>query len=421
MLRPSRSQSPPDTATPLMRLVNNPLLNQVFAVVAFLLAFLLLWALGIRGLGREGPWMNDFDWFWVGGRVWLSGQSNYDPDAYGSYYLEYLGIPAVTDVLPYPPAFAPITMVFAAFDLPQARWLWMVFLLCCILGTAWMAWLTTKSPLENCRASALRASHWLVPAIVIGMPTTATGLYFGQPSALLALLLMAGWYCVNRGRPWVAGVLLGIAAFKPQLVVLPLFWLLLDRQWKTILSAGFTAFAMSAYVMIQHGPIRSVFDWLEAMGRYDMGWANVLGSHRIQGVPSALASLGIPVPDVPVFLLLALGLTAGLHSFRHRILKDDVLGILMAIYLGFVFCRRHEFILLTPMFVAWWLHVGKRSLLWPAFLAIPFMLVVPERLMGLTGLPIMMFWPTVVVILSGFALLAFSVRGSAAAKCRPLC
>ena len=110
MLRPSRSQSPPDTATPLTRLVNNPLLNQVLAVVAFLLAFLLLWALGIQGLGRVGPWMNDFDWFWVGGRVWLSGQSNYDPDAYGSYFLEHLGIPAVTDVLPYPPAFAPITM-----------------------------------------------------------------------------------------------------------------------------------------------------------------------------------------------------------------------------------------------------------------------------------------------------------------------
>lgn len=404
-----------EIATPLMLTMKNPPLNLVLAVVALLLAFLALWAMGIQGVGRTGDtWMSDFDWFWVGGHVWLSGQSNYDPAAYGSAFLEHLGRASNTGILPYPPVFAPIMMAFAAFDLPQARWLWMAFLLCCILGTAWMAWLTAKSPLDNLSDSAQRATRWLVPAMVIGMPAAAHGLYYGQPSALIILLLMGGWYCVNRGHPWIAGMLLGIATFKPHLAVIPLFWLLLDRQWRTLLSAGLTALAMSAYVMIRHGPVSSILDWLEAMGRYDMGAANVMGSHRIWGMPSALNSLGIPVPDVKVFLLLALGLTAVLYLFRHRILKDDVLGILMAIYLGLVFGRRHEVILLTPMLVAWWLHLGKHPRLWPVFLAIPLMLSVPERLLRLTDVPIMMFLPTAVVILSGFALLALSLRDSAA-------
>jgi hypothetical protein len=119
------------------------------------------------------------------------------------------------------------------------------------------------------------------------MPSTAHGLFYGQPSAFLAFLLMGGWYSLQRGRPWLAGVLLGIATFKPHVVVIPLFWILLERRWRTLLSAGLTALALSAFVMVRHGPIQSFVDWIHAMGRYDQGHSNVLGSPRIWGLPSA--------------------------------------------------------------------------------------------------------------------------------------
>jgi len=271
-----------------------------------------------------------------------------------------------------------------------------------------------RHPVLPRAASGLRLSGWLLPAILIGMPLTAHGLFYGQPSALLAALLMGGWLLAYRGHPWAGGVLLGIATFKPHLLVLPLLWMILDRRWKALVSTGLTVLCLGGYLMILHGPLTTLSGWLGSMELYDTGsGANTLGSIRIWGLPSALASLGVAVPDIKVCLAIVMLGVGGLYWLRRRILPDDVLGLLMVAYLGLLFGRRHEVILLAPLFVGLWLHVGHRVAAWPIFMGWVLLLMIPERLLEKTGVPIMMFWPTAWVLISGALLFWMSARASA--------
>jgi hypothetical protein len=382
--------------------------------ISIVMAVVVLWMLGVHGLGREMPWMGDFDFYWVAGRVWLDGGSTYVPAAYSEYYQRYLGMVSDLGVFCYPPQFSPIAMVMALMPLEVARVVWAGVLLLGIFAVAGLASWMVRRPFLPRPASGLRLSGWLLPAVLIGMPSTAHGLYYGQPSALLAALLMGGWLLAYRGHPWAGGVLLGIATFKPHLLVLPLFWMILDRRWKVLASVGLTVLCLGSYLMILHGPLTTLSDWWDSMQLYDPGsGANTLGSIRIWGLPSALTSLGIAVPDIKVCLAIAMLGVGGLYWLRRRILPDDVLGLLMVVYLGLLFGRRHEVILLAPLFVGLWLHVGHRVAAWPIFMGWILLLMIPERLLEKTGVPIMMFWPTAWVLISGALLFWMSARASA--------
>ena len=78
---------------------------------------------------------------------------------------------------------------------------------------------------------------------ILASPQIVQGLRLRQLGLLAACLLAAGVWCIFRGHWISAGVVLAVSTIKPQMVVLPLvwvlFWVLADwrRRWR--LAAGF--------------------------------------------------------------------------------------------------------------------------------------------------------------------------------------
>jgi len=71
-------------------------------------------------------------------------------------------------------------------------------------------------------------------------PAVAVNIALGQNGAFSGALILAGlgfW----RSKPWLAGALLGLLAFKPQLAILLPFAVLAERRWSLALAGGASA------------------------------------------------------------------------------------------------------------------------------------------------------------------------------------
>ncbi len=67
-------------------------------------------------------------------------------------------------------------------------------------------------------------------------PGAAVNLFFGQ-NGILSTLLLGGGVLLLRTRPVLAGISLGMMAYKPQLALLIPFALLAGREWKALIAA----------------------------------------------------------------------------------------------------------------------------------------------------------------------------------------
>ena len=67
-------------------------------------------------------------------------------------------------------------------------------------------------------------------------PGAAVNLFFGQ-NGILSTVLLGGGVLLLGSRPILAGVLLGLMAYKPQLAVLAPFALLAGREWRALSAA----------------------------------------------------------------------------------------------------------------------------------------------------------------------------------------
>ena len=84
-----------------------------------------------------------------------------------------------------------------------------------------------------------RAAHL---ALFLGLFPTAFGLLVGQPGALVAAVVAVSWWLAERRRSILAGLVLGLIAFKPQLALL-VPWCLLVAGRGRILGAWLAASA----------------------------------------------------------------------------------------------------------------------------------------------------------------------------------
>ena len=128
----------------------------------------------------------------------------------------------------YPPFFFVIAVLVAA--LPYA------------LGLA--LWLATSlaAYLAAIRAILPRAETLLVAA---AFPATFVNIGHGQNGFFTAALLGGALHLLDR-RPLVAGILIGLLAYKPQFGVLIPIALIAGRRWSTIVAAVLTVVALVA-------------------------------------------------------------------------------------------------------------------------------------------------------------------------------
>ncbi len=136
---------------------------------------------------------------------------------------EVMGVPVPTYAWLYPP-----TYIFWILPFGLVPYLWGFFL--------WIS-LTLAAYLWALR-SLIGGGRWLIPVLILAPSTYMTAL-LGQNGFLTAALLVGGLALLEK-RPILAGVLLGLLSFKPQLGLLLPVALIAAGLWRPFASAAIT-------------------------------------------------------------------------------------------------------------------------------------------------------------------------------------
>jgi hypothetical protein len=382
--------------------------EQLFGITVLIVSIAALYAFGVLGVGRgTGTRLSDFRWFYTAGQLLLNGQNPYDLEIFSSAFQELTG-KGSNLALAYPPQFTPLCMLFALFDYGSAR---MVITLLNILAVSCLAFLTMRlvTDAESPRPASFKpVTRWLIPALILGNPFTTHLVWLGQVTLIAGALMVGGWYFARRNKPVLAGLLLGCASFKPQLFILPALWLLLDGQWEILAVTAITALILASYSLLILGPISAIQDWLNIVSIYQSAPANTLGSQEVTGLPSALASVGLNMPDAFVLMLGAVALTFLFWLGQSRFCSDDILGILISIQIGLVYAHNAEIVLLAPVISSLWLHIAHRKkLLAIAIITMPLMFF-PQRFIRPLNMPILNHWRAFLILFAFISLVFFS-------------
>lgn len=131
-----------------------------------------------------------------------------------------------------------------ALSEPVAEAVWTTLLLISLLAAVWLV------------AGASWASRVGYALLFIFSWATAIALVSGNVVLVVGLGVVLAWFLSERRRPVLAGVVLGLASFKPQVLLAMPIVLLAAGMWRTVLSWAITAAALvmlSALSLGQHG------------------------------------------------------------------------------------------------------------------------------------------------------------------------
>ncbi|MFG3595725.1 glycosyltransferase family 87 protein [Bradyrhizobium sp. RDI18] len=214
----------------------------------------------------------------------------------------------------YPPFFFAIAVLVAALPYAGGLALWLV--------ASFAAYLATI------RAILPRQETLLVAA---AFPAVLVNVGHGQNGFLTAALLGGALHWLDR-RPWLAGVLIGLLAYKPQFGVLIPIALLAGGRWRTIGAAAATVVAL---VVVSFATLGSGI-WHAFADSMNFTQTVVLeqggtGWHKIQSIFSAVRTWGANVPtayaaQASLFALLAASLAWLWHSDAAFELKAAALA-----------------------------------------------------------------------------------------------
>ncbi len=231
-------------------------------------------------LGR--PIGTDFAGMWTAGRMLLDGNPYglFDPEQHFAFQRAYFADPGI-DVYGwhYPPFFLAIAALLASMPYLVALAVWQV--------SSFAFYLSAMR--------AIAPPSKALMFVAIGFPAVFVTVGHGHNAFLTAGLLGFGLFFLDR-RPLLAGVLIGLLAYKPQFGLIVPVVLLLGGHWRATAAATITVFAMSAAVTLWLGPgIWAAFLEGAEFTKTVILEQGVTGWHKIQSTFSALRSFGAPV------------------------------------------------------------------------------------------------------------------------------
>jgi len=201
----------------------------------------------------------------------------------------------------YPPFFFAVAFAVAAVPYAFGLSIWLV--------VSFAAYLATLRAILPRPETLLVASAF--PAVFINVG-------HGQNGFLTAALLGGALHWLDR-KPWLAGILIGMLAYKPQFGVLIPIALLAGRRWTTIGAAAATVLALVAvsFAALGSGVWHAFLDSLNftqsvVLEQGGTGW------EKIQSIFSAARNWGANVPTAyAIQSTLALLLAASLAWLWH--------------------------------------------------------------------------------------------------------
>jgi len=126
----------------------------------------------------------------------------------------------------------------------------------------------------------------MLPAVALGLAAWPMfrGIGAGQNTALTLLLLVGAWRASAEGRDELAGVLLGLLLFKPQLAVLAIALWAVTGRWRAVTSFGAVAAATWAVTAAFAGA-GWVARWIDDVRAYDA--TEDVNAHNHVSLPEA--------------------------------------------------------------------------------------------------------------------------------------
>jgi alpha-1,2-mannosyltransferase len=155
-----------------------------------------------------------------------------------------------------------------------------------------------------------------LPAIALGLAAWPMfrGIGAGQNTALTLLLLVGAWRASAASRDGLAGVLLGLLLFKPQLAVLAVALWAVTRRWRAVLAFAAVAAATWALTAAFAGA-GWVSRWVEDVRAYDS--TEDVNAHNHVSLPEA-AHAAFELSAVGWALAVAVGAATAWRWFRTR-------------------------------------------------------------------------------------------------------
>jgi len=284
-------------------------------------ALLAMLAFGVVPALRASPRaMTDFEYFYAAGACLNHDENPYEQATFSRQHEAVTGEPTETHFY-YPPQFAPFCMLFASMSFSAARFVIVALNVAGALAIAWVAWRRCAGSTHSPHQSALLMAGAAAAAFALAYPGTARLIEVGQASLIAGGLVLLSWHLAARhaaldsrvrgndgtqhaarstqhatrhGDQWVAGVLLGVATFKPHFALVPFVWFLLSGNWRVVTTAAAVSALMAAPAAVMLGPVESIADWMAAARAYESGeiGENSPGFYVVMGVPSVLAAIG---------------------------------------------------------------------------------------------------------------------------------
>jgi hypothetical protein len=172
-------------------------------------------------------------------QAWITQSTN-------SQFAHWLSEPLPFPLFPYPPLYLLLVLPFAA--LPVAASL----LLSQLAQFALLGWALRKLVPDR---------GWLFLAFGVLLAPAASNNVLAGSNAMLVAALIVGGIALLPGRPLLAGLLLGVLAFKPQYMPLPLLALLAAREGRAFIAAIAIAAALCLVSAALLGPALWL-DWI---------------------------------------------------------------------------------------------------------------------------------------------------------------
>lgn len=291
------------------------------------------------------PLGTDFSGVWVAGHAVLAGHpaAPYDNAANAAAQAAAFGTSDFFLPWPYPPYF--LALAAGAAALP--------YLIALAIWQGATAGLYLTAILRAVRGAGFASRDVLI--VALAFPAAAINLMHGQNGFFSAGLIGLGGLLLPT-RPIVAGILLGLLAYKPQFALAVPVALIAGRQGLAFVTTALTVLALTAASVLAFGwePWQAFWSGL-AFARKVILEGGGLESYKLQSVFAAVRLLGGPIQlAYGVQLVVTLATLYGL-AWLWRAAGDIRLrtaGLMVASLLSTPYVVDYDMVLLGPAVAA---------------------------------------------------------------------
>ncbi len=208
-----------------------------FTAFMLLIAFVYLFVLPNAFTSPNGTFLMDYLSFWLAGRQALIGTPEvaYQPDKFSELQHQISASETVFAFF-YPPTFQLLQIPYAFLSAKIAH-------ITFVATTSIFLWYVLRAILRN----------GLWAACLVLIPASLNNAFHGQNAALTAALYAIFLINIERNKPVLAGIALGILTIKPQLGLLTPFALIASYNWRCFASASLTSIFLAAASLLVLG------------------------------------------------------------------------------------------------------------------------------------------------------------------------